>query len=256
MNEPDVKAIKEYAKSCRQRVDGFLEKHYSFGDSFRAQLKEINSALWQLPLNALWAIPYITLKKTAETVDKLGWGLPVYLMEHVPSGFHIALQDHIEKKVSQEIFAVSKGIGHTTLVKKELKKYAIGRTVAANLSMAMTVPVMGWIILGDRTLSLAPMIDKIAVSYATDRQANDFVFGKSLGEAFYGVFTPQATWMDYAISILIFYIFLTTVSFAVQVLFSPVRKVLGLEKKKLLSMVDHIEEKLILAAHGNEPKGH
>src|SRR3989344_7531187 len=88
--------ITDYSNGCRSRVAKFLETHYSFKKVWHIQKRHLLHDLWKLPLNSLWAIPYLGLKKMADTLDKAGWSSLLHWVEPLPTGFKTSLQDYFE----------------------------------------------------------------------------------------------------------------------------------------------------------------
>lgn len=241
--------ISEYCERCRDQVAPLLEKHYSFRKVWQLQKQHIVYDLWRLPLNCLLAIPYMSLKKTFESLDKLGWSQPLHIIEPWPPGFKTSLQNYFEHKISSEIFKVDTSQVQTTIVRKMLKKYALGQTIVSNFSASISIFVIGWLLLDQSSLGFFGLISHLIDYFALDRSASNFIFGDGLGRAFYGVFSPEISWVDILASLLVVYIFLTIAGFGMTLIYYPLRKHLGFEEKKLHKMINEIEQHLIFESH-------
>ncbi len=239
--------ISAYCEGCRARVDKAIDAHWQIANVWHVQKQSLKHDIWRLPLNCLWAIPYMSLKKAAESLDKMGWPQWIESLNYVPSGFKVSVQHHIEKIIEEEVFELDQNKSAT--VERELKKYALGRDVIANFATSMSTVFLGWLIFGKGDLSLVGLIQQLSEYFARDRAASNFAFGKSFGRAFYGVVKPEITFTDMILSACVFTIFLTLAAFATSMLYAPVRRLLGLEKKKLNRMIDEIENQLILETH-------
>jgi hypothetical protein len=58
--------IEQYIAECRRRVDGFVERHFSLQETIALQKRSLVSDLLCHPINALWSIPSLFLKKLIE----------------------------------------------------------------------------------------------------------------------------------------------------------------------------------------------
>ena len=75
------------------------------------------------PVNTLWAIPYLLLKKVVEVPEKLGWRAGADLVGVLPSGLKTRYQKDIERLIVTEVLAwpgskeagttMSHGLAHT-----------------------------------------------------------------------------------------------------------------------------------------------
>ncbi|WII71397.1 hypothetical protein QJS83_13085 [Bdellovibrio sp. 22V] len=263
--------ISQYCDERRQAVDTFIERHFSLQESIDLQKKHFLADLLLNPLNALWSIPYLTLKKLIETSDKMGWTKPTPFLEKIPSGFKTRYQKEIENLIYRELLDADKeGALWRKLndspalqgyldrnefmvrdliqleVRKEIEKYSSSQTMISDLASSLATLGTGWIFFGDKSLSIGGLGDRIARKFARDKAASNFFLGEKLGKSFYGFFPPQPSRKDIYIATFIVGLGLTVVSLIVTTMSDPLRKRLGLHRKKLLSMIDGLEERLFL----------
>ena len=84
--------IDRYVADCHARVDGFVERHFSLQETLALQKQSLVSDLLCHPVNTLWAIPYLLLKKVVEVPEKLGWRAGADLVGLLPSGMKTRYQ--------------------------------------------------------------------------------------------------------------------------------------------------------------------
>ncbi|TLY20984.1 MAG: hypothetical protein E6K66_09470 [Nitrospirae bacterium] len=63
--------IEQYITECRGRVDGFVERHFSLQETIALQKQSLVSDLLCHPINALWSIPSLFLKKIKSRIGIL-----------------------------------------------------------------------------------------------------------------------------------------------------------------------------------------
>lgn len=111
MNDPQAaitilnleECIDQYVADCRRRVDGFVARHYSIQETLAFQKQSLATDLLYHPVNALWAIPSLFLKKLIEIPMKLGWRPGADVISLLPSGFKTRYQREIERLVASEL---------------------------------------------------------------------------------------------------------------------------------------------------------
>lgn len=106
--------IEEYIAGCRARVDGFVEGHFSLRETVAFQKQSLASDLLCYPVNALWAIPSLFMKKFLEVPVKLGWRSGADLIGLLPAGLKTRYQKEIERLIAVELFAVALHDGRPT----------------------------------------------------------------------------------------------------------------------------------------------
>lgn len=261
--------IEKYTEDRKKRVDDFIDRHFSIKETIEIQKKSLPLDLLYNPINALWSIPYLTLKKSIETLDKLGWGKFTNALDRVPSGAKTGYQKEVEKMIATELLdynalvlelrnnpTLNKMIMKNELVlnekqikaefNKEIDKYSASQTLITDLSGSVLTLLMGWYYFGDKTLGVFGIGNRFARKMAHDKAASGFVFGEKLGSAFYKAFPPEPTNTQVYLATFGVGVLLTALSLLIAVMSDPLRKQLGLHKKNLNSLIENLEEKLFL----------
>lgn len=261
--------IEKYTDDRKKRVDEFIERHFSIQETIDIQKKSFPIDLLFNPLNALWSIPYLSLKKSVETLDKLGWTKLTPAMDKIPSGIKTGYQKQIEKLIAKELLNYDALIlefhNHPTInklittkeltlnenkikseISKEIDKYSSSQTMITDLSGSVMTLLMGWYFFGDKTLGIFGIGNRIARKLAHDKAASGFVFGEKLGSAFYNAFPPAPTQTQVYLATLGVGVLLTAFSVLAAIMSDPLRKRLGLHKKNLNNLIENLEEKLFL----------
>jgi hypothetical protein len=271
--------INRYTERCRSRVNAFSEQHFSLKETIGIQKKHFLSDILLNPINSLWAIPYLTLKKVFETLDKMGWGHLTSFFDRVPSNLKTRYQKDIEWIIATELleWPYDNGVQHSEKhglweefendpairkliasgklsrdhllsvdLKAELNKFSASRALVGDLAGSAGSLAMGWIFFNDRNLGVGGLGDRIARKMAHDNASSHFLFGKKMGATFYNLFPPQPTKGQIIIATVAVGLLLTAFSLVTSVLSDPVRKNLGLQKRKMDSLIDDLEKILIL----------
>nr|WP_295900274.1 DUF6635 family protein [uncultured Bdellovibrio sp.] len=261
--------IEKYIEDRKSRISDFIERHFSIEETIAIQKKSFPLDLLYSPLNTLWAIPYLSAKKSVETLDKMGWTKLSPGMEKVPSGIKTGYQREIERLIATELLDSEALLielrKHPTFARlmlskelqideskiqkefiKEIEKYTASQAFIADLAGSLMTLAAGWLFFGDKNLSLLGLGNKIARKMARDKAASHFFLGEKLGSTFYGIFPPVPTRTEIYMATLVVGTLLTAFSIFTAIMSDPVRKKLGLHNKKLTTLVENLEEKLFL----------
>lgn len=267
--------ISDYVEEKRARIDSFIANQYSMEKTVEIQKKVLALDLLLNPLNSLWSIPYLTIKKVIETLEQIGWTALMPLFEMLPSGIKTAYQRHIEKQIQNEFLGfggkyserdselykkmqnnsvlgpllerneITLSNRHINLaLNKEVEKYCANQATISDLLGTFITIGAGWYFFGKQNLSVSAMGDQMARKWAHDDASSKFIFGKKAGSAFYNLFPPQPTSKDIFIATVIIGALLMIVTTAVTVASDPVRLKLGLHRKRISILLDRIEESL------------
>lgn len=248
--------IENYIDSKRNQIDEFVERHFSAKETIEIQKKTILFDLLLNPLNALWSIPYLTVKKAVETLDKIGIVKFTFLLEILPSGFKTHYQKEIEKIILNEWLTypeLNKHLDSDVLrtriraeFEREIDKYSAGQAMLTDMTSSLLTLFVGWLYLGEKSQGILGLGKGIASKLALEESASEFFLGKDLGTTFYSLFPPQPTDTQIFFSTLIVGVLLTLISLVVSMMMDPLRKKLGLHKYKLNSLLTTIEERLYI----------
>lgn len=272
--------IDRYIAECHGRVDGFVARHFSLQETMALQKRSFVSDLFCHPINTLWTIPYLLLKKVVEVPEKLGWRAGADLVGILPSGLKTRYQKEIERLIAAEVLAwpwrsgagaasshgLAERMGQDRSVvplfalgaeveaalkdlpdlTRVIESHSSSRGLVCDMTAALVTLVMGWVLFGDHSLSIAGIGDQLARKAARDRAASHFVLGASLGSAFYSVFPPKPSWGQVVWATMSVGLFVTSMSLLVGTLSDPVLKRAGLQEAQLHALIDAVEDRLHL----------
>lgn len=272
--------IDQYIAECHSRVDGFVERHFSLQETIALQKQSFVGDLLCHPVNTLWAIPYLLLKKVVEVPEKLGWRAGADLVGLLPSGMKTRYQKEIERLIATELLAWSweGGAGVTvphglaerlrrdqsvvSLFASEervgaalrdlpdfarvLESHSSSRGLVCDMAATVLTLVIGWVLFGDHSLGIAGIGDQIARKAARDRAASHFVLGAGLGSALYSVFPPKPSVWQVAWATLCVGLFVTCMSLLAGMFSDPWLKRAGLQQAQLHRLIDAMDDQLHL----------
>ena len=268
--------IDQYIAECRSRVDGFVERHFSLQETIALQKRSLVSDLLCHPINALWSIPSLFLKKLIEVPVKLGWRSGTDLVSLVPTGFKTRYQREIEQLITTELLdwpcsmgdrrASGNGLlermkGHKqvgpmfasgTLSDEALRElsdlprlvaeHSAGRLVVLDTAGAVLTLAAGWLFFGDHSLGISGIGDLIARKRAKEAAVSTFMFGSSLGSAYYSVFPPNPSFWQATGATLVVGFSITGMSLLVGLLSDPCLKRVGFQHTRLHVLIDAVED--------------
>ncbi len=268
--------IEQYIVDCRSRVDVFVERHFSLEETLALQKQSLVSDLLCYPVNALWAIPSLFVKKLIEVPMKLGWRSGADLMTLVPAGLKTRYQREIERLIATELLdwpctmgdrqASSNGLlerikqhkhvgpllasgalsdealRELSDIPRLIAEHSVGRIVVLDTAATVLTLATGWFFFGDHSLGISGIGDQIAGNRAKDKAASTFVFGTSLGSAFYSVFPPKPSFWEVVGATLMVGLFITAMSLLVVMLSDPCLKRAGFQHTRLNMLIDAVED--------------
>lgn len=268
--------IEQYIAECRGRVDGFVKRHFSLQETIALQKQSLVSDLLCHPINALWSIPSLFLKKLIEIPMKLGWRSGADLMTLVPTGLKSRYQREIEQLIATELLdwpctmgdrqaspnGLLERIKHHKQVgpllasgalsgealrelpdiPRLIAEHSAGRVVVLDTAATVLTLATGWLFFGDHSLGISGMGDQIAGSRAKDKAVSTFMFGASLGSAFYSIFPPKPSFWQVAGATLTVGLFVTAVSLLVGMMSDPCLKRVGFQHTRLNVLIDAVED--------------
>ncbi|MEK7355438.1 MAG: DUF6635 family protein [Bdellovibrionota bacterium] len=261
--------IEEFIAERRAKVGSFVETHFSLRETLEIQKRTIVADLFSNPINAAWSIPYLFAKKAVESLDKMGWTKLNPYFSAVPSGLRTGYQREVERLVVDEILdraAFERCLGKRPALRKLIDEnpsilasisgepefreaigaYSVSRSTISDLSGSVVTLFAGWLFFGDGNLGVSGIGDRIARRVARKKAASEFFLGEGVGDTFYGLFPPQPTTGQVVFSTFLVYALLLLCSLVVTFLSDPLRKKLGLQERKIHSMLDHLEERLLV----------
>lgn len=270
--------VEKYCQACRDRVSPFVEREFSLREAVARQRASLFADLLCYPLNALWAVPYLTTRKVIESLDKVGWSVLTPLFDRVPSGIKTRYQREVERKIYQEVLewpydleaaqpgthalvdalsahqsltalarAIASGrpaAGAHQEVCRLVDGYSSGRMMVSDLAGSAGTVAVGWMLFKDGTLGLFGIGERLARERAREAAASHFAFGKGLGTTWYRLFPPEPSRTDVAMATVLIGAIITVLCLVAGVASDPLGKAVGFQKRKLHSLVDDLEHRL------------
>jgi hypothetical protein len=264
--------IARYIHARRARVEEFVTRYFSARESLRFHRRWLLHDFLFYPVNTFWMLPYLFLKKAAETLDRLGVGGVRRAFLHVPPGLKTRYQREIEARIETELLEWPRamleelhadprlaphirsgtlspaGLFPSAPVKTLLKEHTAARIATTDLTGSAGMMVVGGLLFHDRSVDLAEAGTRLARYHAQDRSASHFLLGREAGRAWYTLFPPEPSRLDMAIGIGLITVLVVSVCLAINLVMDPLRKAFGLQQKALLSFIDRLEEQLHLQA--------
>ncbi len=255
-----------------------MQQHFSLQETIALQKQSLVSDLLCHPVNALWAIPSLFLKKLIEIPVKLGWRSGADLIALLPTGLKTHYQKEIERLIATELLdwpctmgdrrastngllerikhhkqvgplLVSGALSDEALrelsdIPHLITEHAAGRALVLDTTATVLTLATGWLFFGDYSLGISGIGDQIAGKRARDNAASKFMLGASLGSAFYSVFPPKPSFWQVEGATLIVGLFVTTMSLLVGMLSDPCLKRVGFQHTQLNMLIDAVEDSL------------
>jgi hypothetical protein len=268
--------VDQYVTDCRNRVDSFVERHYSIQETIALQKQSLASDLLCHPVNALWAIPSLFLKKLIEVPVKLGWRSGADLIGLLPTGLKTRYQREMERLITRELLAwpvtiedqntcpngllgyierhnhlgpllksgvlLNDRLRELSDIRAIITAHSSSRSVILDAIATAATLATGWLVFGDHSLSISGIGEKLARDRAKDKAASTFIFGSSLGSAFYSVFPPNPSFWEIAGATLLVGLFITAISLLVGLLSDPCLKRIGFQHSQLNLLIDAVED--------------
>ncbi|WP_413586855.1 DUF6635 family protein [Bdellovibrio sp. HCB274] len=264
-------ALEEHFLQKKSEIAPFIARHFSLSEAFKIQKHSVLLDLALYPVNTLWSLPYLTLKKIAETLDKVGWSHGNALVKKLPSGLKTRYQRATEKMLLEEFLGNSHEAVFTSLqerlelesylsksdiqmmknktwdiYREEVDKFTSAQVLVTDLIATGITLLAGKFFFNDGGLSVAGMGGKIAKKIVNENAADRFVFGKKAGSVFYNIFPVAPTQTQVYTATIGVGLILTVVSVGAAIFSDPIRKNLGIQAYKLNSLVCSLEQNLYM----------
>lgn len=267
--------IHQYFEKRRAEVGEFCRRQFSIDETLRRQKRFLLSDLVRTPLNAVWAIPYFAVRKIVDSLEKLEIAHFASYLTNVPSGIRTCSQAEVEILICGELL----GLAHPSKAEwpakdrlieelqshpdlqeikaslpgllniqaelhKELDRFSSASALVSDLATSAMTLGLGWWFFGDESLGVSGIGERIARKMAKDRASSHFFLGRNVGNAFYSVFPPAVSSWQIARATAVVIGFLLIFSWFVGAISDPLRQRLGLQEKRLVSLLNCLEEAL------------
>lgn len=271
------RALDSYHLSRSEAVETILANHLTFSECAALQKRHFLKDLLLNPLNTLWAIPYLSFRKVMETCEKLGWLSKHSSFSKVPQNLKTDFQKEIEILFNANLFNLSASKSRTcqltaafekeselkasmtplewqeflefaqTQVRRSVAEFCSKQNAFTDLVSSGVVLLFAHFSFGDNSLDIFKLSRNIARLWAKNDATNHFIFGKSLGHAFYSVAgAPPPTTAQIFITTVIGVSLLALLSTAAAFFSYPLQKAVGFQKKQLEDLVGSVSDKLLI----------
>lgn len=276
MTDPDIRQtisevdqnIENYIERCRQRIPAFVDTHFSLKETWALQKPTFWLDLVAGIANSLWALAYLTVKKVADTVEKLGNPVLTEFCQKLPSGVKTGYQRKIDTLIREELLELkgtefsdaklSKYFARdkTTSDKigKMLEQFSASRALVSDLSGTAITLFFGWYFFGNSSMSLDSMARGFARRRAHDEAASNFFLGKDIGNTFYDIFPPEVRKESVRMYLFLLGAGLTFGAMAFTIFSDPLRKLVGLHRVRLNVLLSELEKELLVLSHKHVKK--
>ncbi len=276
------KAIQEYVDSRKDKIPGFVKKHFSFPGALALNRKAIGSDLYKAPLNVIWLPPYTVLKASSALLKKVGFQRISSRIENMPMGFTTDVQKEVtwliftelleipyvqgkrksnkdtllqiildQPKISSflatalsRIYSKSRDPEFRFALEKNLLEYSKSRTAAADLAGSLISLSAGATMFHKMTPGALSAGGALAAAIAQQTAISNFVFGPTLGSLYYGVFPASTSVALVTVSTGTILAALAIMSSFSGIITDPIQYRLGIHGRRLDRLIDSIEKEL------------
>lgn len=265
--------FRSYLNARREILELFINRHMGLKECIKVQKCHVLKDLVRNLLNALWAIPYLSIRKSLEVSEKLGWETARNLLPKIPPAIKTDFQKEMERLITVELLGLSQGektqslladsLGITTTsvkqqeieqlvfevetdIRAEIADYCTKQNGTNDLVASGAILLVADFFFGDRSLDVFGLGRKFAGLWAKDVAASDFFLGETLGGVLYSIVPPDPTSGQVFIATTVTLLLLALFSTVTGVFWFAMQKRLGIRKKQLDKLITSIEDKLFL----------
>lgn len=288
VNAAVSEAIRGYLAQRRTRVAPFTRRHFSFKGAWEINQCALGKDLWRTPVNVLWTVPQLLAQGGAALGHKLGFERLAQQFERLPSGFKTDVEREIEWLIYSELLELPftqndrrctrdalleaileqpairewlipqlqrlDQLAHQQNFRQRLEAYLTSytgsRTAAADLSGSLISLAAGVAAFKQFTPGAMAMGGAAATAIANQMAIANFVLGSTLGSWYYGLFPVAAGTGLLAATTGGLVAALGVLSALAGVITDPIQQALGLHERKLLKLLDALEQELTDQGNG------
>lgn len=279
--------IERYFADCRSRVPAFIDRHFHYPGAIATNRMALGWDMLRAPINLLWAPVYALACLVKILVrHRTGLGWLHRLADRVPAGFTTRVQEHISNLIQNEL--LNKGSVHSPpednllesyliealeevyarhnsepvdhqrfikliepLVADALSQYRVTRTASADITNSISCTVLGAFAFQKFTPGGIGLGVVLASMLAKTMAARDFILGETIGGWYYSVFPPEPT-LATTVSVMVA-VMAALAAFAALsgVISDPVQAAIGLHRRRLLKLLDHLERDVSLSTQSS-----
>ena len=276
-------ATRQYLAERRARVDAFARRHYSFRGALRVNRHALGLDLLRTPANVLWAIPHLLARGGAMLGRKLQLDTFAQCLDRLPSGFKTDVEREIEWLIYSELLELpfeqagrrctrdallETILAHPTIgqllipellrldelahrqdfrrrLEDYLLTYTSNRAAAADLSGSLLSLAAGVAAFKQFTPGAMAIGGATATAIANHLAIANFMFGSTLGSLYYGFFPATVSTGLLVATMGGLMLALGVLTAGAGVIADPLQQALGLHRRKLMKLLDALEQELI-----------
>lgn len=266
------RGTRRYFDHCRESLPGFIDRHFRYPGAIETNRVALGWDMLRAPINLFWAPLYALVGILKFVLGRFG-GMQrlVALLQRFPTGFTTQVQSNISKLVLTDLLNQDKPEQslqyyivaelqqlyetheHTKLnterfhtlaepvIEEALTQYRVTRTASADITNTISCTVLGAFAFQKFTPGGIGIALMLASIISTQLAAQDFIFGETLGEIYYGFFPPEPTLA--LIAGVSAGVLATLAAFAALsgIVSDPIQAALGLHRYRLQKMLNHME---------------
>ena len=271
-----------YFADCRVRVPAFIDRHFHYPGAVATNRMAWGWDMLRVPLNLLWAPVYAIaslVKLLTRQRASLRW---LHTMAgQVPAGFTTRVQTHVSMLIQQELLALGEPgqrledylidaleavytrhshepVDHqqfcrlmAPLITDALHQYRVTRTASADITNSLSCTVLGAFAFQKFTPGGIGLGVVVAAMVAKFLAARDFFLGETIGHWYYSVFPPEPSLATTAAVMVAVMTALAAFAALSGVISDPVQAAIGLHRRRLLKLLDHLERDLALSTQSS-----
>ena len=262
-----------YFDDCRTGVPSFVRRHFLYPGAITLNRVALGWDMVKAPLNLFWAPLYSLFSLLQYLCVRLpGFVWLGRLLGRIPAGFSTQVQARISELVLSELLnpkADDKAIEayllaslqevyrrhHREMVGDQrfvrviepllddaLKQYQLTRTASADITNSLSCTVLGAFAFQKFTPGGIGVAALLASLLATEMASRNFLFGETVGRWYYGWFPPEPS-MALTVGVLAGIMTMLAAFAALSgVITDPVQAVMGLHRRRLMKMLDHLQQ--------------
>jgi hypothetical protein len=249
-------AIHGYFAKCRERIPGFVDRHFSLRGTLAIQRAALGLDLFRAPFNLTMAAPAALLHLLSAVARQLGAVRASNALRRPRLLLRTAVACRIEQLICTELLnlpprpdmLVQPGGTEPPVqpsLDQTLAEYRVARGAAAEITAAAMSLGTGAVTVGKLTpgaVSFAPVLSAMVAQQAA---VSSFPLGAALGSLWYGVFPVAASpLLTFGLSAGLLCIGSIIAAFA-GIVADPVQRRLGLHQRRLRRMIDALERQAL-----------
>jgi len=248
--------VRRYVASRRDRVDGFIDRHFTFTGSLALHRAALGWDLVRAPLNLFLAGPALAVKLASRAAGHAGMPHLAARLARCRLLRETALSREIARLVATELLELpcrqrgrASACDVPPAVDPELRRrlaaaidsYVGSRATAAELTAAIFAAGLGALAVNQATPGLVTLGAAIADAIAQQTAIASFPLGSALGALWYSWFPVAAGPGLLAVTTAGAVITGAMLTAFAGIAADPIRRRLGLQRRRLLRLLDAVE---------------